>query len=354
VNDGGQRPLRRSKAGTGYPSNDLATYKQNLQAGPFYETGDMTANAVTGCHQYVACNVTAAYGSPGYTTNGNPPKASEVSRQLVLVPPDLVVVVDRVEALQASFEKRFLLHAIGSAPVVNGASYVLRNGSGVLYGTTLLPASVKVNAVSNFSVEGNSYPPNPTGVEAGGTRLEIVPSAPNARDVFLNVLSTTDTGSSPASTVQENAGVATVTVGDSTNGAVLSFAETGALGGHVKVTKGGATVCDEDLTAGAQPGPGQDSGLPPGDASSIGSTGTDGGSNEGGAGGDGGPPVGEAKGHTGSTGGCGCHVAPAHREGLGTVALLAALATLRRRGRKTACIGYGREPKQPSPLLLFV
>jgi hypothetical protein len=334
VNDGGQRPLRRNKSGTGFPSTNLATYKQNLKSGPFYETGDMTSFEVTSCHQYVACNVTAAYSSPGSTTDGNMPKVSEVSRQLVFVPPQHIVVFDRVESLQASFEKRFLLHAVGSAPQVTGQSFTLQNGAGTLVGTTLLPTAAKVNTISNFSVEGNSYPPNPTGVEAGGTRLEVIPATPKPRDYFLHVIDAIDSVSPPAptlpATVQEAANVATVTFGDASNGFVVSFDETGALGGHIKVTRGGTTACDEDLGASSQT-----TSLPDGGVAPAGDGGSGGGV-EGGVGGRSGGDAGSGSGasaSTGSGGGCGCRLGSAREDAVGASALLLGLAALLRRRR---------------------
>src|SRR6185437_3700738 len=111
VNDGGQRPLRRDKSGTGFPTPDLPTYMTHKTGIPYVDTGDVTTFEQTKYHSYVACNVTNAYSSPGHVMNGNTPKVDEVSRQFVYVAPDVLVVFDRVDALDASYEKRFLLQA---------------------------------------------------------------------------------------------------------------------------------------------------------------------------------------------------------------------------------------------------
>src|SRR5262249_4081693 len=108
VNDGGQRVPRRNKAGTGYPSPAPATYKQNRTSGPYYETGDLKVFEAGKCHDYVACDVTAAYDSTIAATNGNPAKVKEATRQFVFLPPDILVIFDRVESTDPSFEKRFL------------------------------------------------------------------------------------------------------------------------------------------------------------------------------------------------------------------------------------------------------
>ncbi len=165
VNDGGQRVLRRTDdSGVigAYGSDDLATYQKNKTSGPFFETGDLKTFEHASCHDYVACDVTAAYDSPGFTTDGNTAKVKEVSRQLVFVRPEVIVVFDRVESTDPTFQKRFLLHASGTGvmPAVSGSTFTIDNGGGRLLGQTLLPAGAAVNVVSNFTVAGTPYPPD--------------------------------------------------------------------------------------------------------------------------------------------------------------------------------------------------
>ena len=111
--------------------------------GPMRETGNLLSMDHDGCHDYVACDVTAAYSSPGFVANGNAPKVTEVTRQFVFVRPEVLVVFDRVESTQPNFQKRFLLHS-PRPPSVSGNSYVLTNGAGSLFVQTLLPASPQV------------------------------------------------------------------------------------------------------------------------------------------------------------------------------------------------------------------
>jgi hypothetical protein len=120
VNDGGQRPLRRLKDGTVCPDPTLAAYMQNKTSCSYYETGNLEVFEHATCHDYVACDVTQAYQNPMVTTDGNTAKVDQVNPQFVYLRPDLLVVFDRVDSLDPSYEKRFILHAI-KAPTTPGA-----------------------------------------------------------------------------------------------------------------------------------------------------------------------------------------------------------------------------------------
>ena len=321
VNDGGQRPLRRLKDGSAFASPDLATYMKNKTSGSFYETGNLETFEHAKCHDYVACDVTAAYQSPGSVTDGNTPKAKEVTRQWVFLRPDLLVVFDRVESLDPSFEKRFLLHAI-QAPTIAGQTATVVNGGGKLVAQTLLPASASLNVITNFAVNGMSWPPSSPDKESGGTRIEVVPKNPVGRDYFLHVLQMTDPGDAtpPMATATSDGTTAKVTISYKGGAYTLSLSETGMLGGHLTAKEPDGTMCDQDL--GAQ-GTGPDGGAG-GDGGGVG--------DDGGAGnGDGG--TGNAAG--GGGGGCGCAtVGHGGEDALAALALSAlALGLSRRRKR---------------------
>ncbi|HEY1956498.1 MAG TPA: hypothetical protein VGH28_12830 [Polyangiaceae bacterium] len=281
VNDGGQRPLRRDKSGTSFPSPDLPTYMTHKTAAPYVDTGDVTTFEETKCHSYVACNVTNAYSSPGHVMNGNTPKVDEVSRQFVYVAPDVLVVFDRVDALDASYEKRFLLQAPPN-PQVSGTKYTLVNGSGTLYAETVLPATATANVLTNFSVEGKNHPPTVAGNESFGTRIEVVAPTGQTRDYFLHVLGTG--ASAPTSTVTQDATSATVSITAPQGKYTLKFAKTGALAGHLtSMDSSGNVTCEEDLGAQAESpdggAPGSDGGTTPGDDGGTGPSGGGGGCN---------------------------------------------------------------------------
>ena len=326
VNDGGQRPLRRTDDNGligSFSSTNLDAYLEEKKSGNLYETGDMTAFSHSSCYDYVACDVTAAYQSPGFTTDDNPPKVSEVSRQFVFVPPEIVIVFDRVESTDASYQKRVLFHASGTGvmPQVSGNGFTIDNNGGRLIGVSLLPAGASLNVVTNFDVAGTSYPPDlselpPNEPEMGGNRVEVVPAAPALRDYFLHVFDATDpTTSTLNATVQDGPDTSTATVVDGPNTYVVSFNKTGTLGGHITVT--GSVSCDQDLGASASSGTGG------GGAGGAGS-GT-GGAGHGGTGG--------ASGSPGMKAGCGCRAAGGEEGRAGFTLLLAALALARRRAR---------------------
>jgi MYXO-CTERM domain-containing protein len=328
VNDGGQRVLRRTDTNGvigAYSSTDLATYMTNKSSGPFYETGTLQTFEHAACHDYVACDVTAAYDSPGFTTSGNMAKVKEVTRQLVFVRPEIVLVFDRVEALDPSYEKRFLLHASGTGvmPVVANGLFTIDNNGGRLIGKTLLPAGASSELVPNFTVAGTAFPPDLTNLpnepEVGGNRIEVKPAKPAARDYFLNVLDATDPSTTTLDAELTDApDTATATIHDGANTYVVSFAKTGPPGGHLKVS--GAMSCDQDLGANATTGSGGSGG-----ASGTGGAGAE--SSGSGTGGASGGPM--------AKGGCSCRTAGAEGDVAAGPALLGLLALARRRRKPT-------------------
>jgi hypothetical protein len=252
-----------------------------------------------------------------------------VTRQFVFLRPDVLVVFDRVESTDPSYDKRFLLHAL-AAPEVNGNQFTITNGEGRLIGQTLLPASADINVVTNFTVDGAPHPPSSSGNESGGTRLEISPTQEGARDYFLHVLDATDSANNapPTATATEDEDRVTVALDHGGAHYEVAFAKTGELGGHLIKTMNGTTVCDQDLgqfasgTGGGGPGGTSGSGGPTGGPSGAGGTG--------GAGVDG----------AGDDGGCGCKAAGDAGVNGGALALLAGaiggalLRRSKRRGKK--------------------
>jgi hypothetical protein len=169
--------------------------------------------------------------------------------------------------------------------------------------------------VTNFTVAGMSYPPAQAGNESGGTRIEIAPSAAAARDYFLVVLGATDASTQrvPQTTVDDAPDAATLTLDDGTTKWVVRFPKSGPLGGHVTVTKGSQTVCDEALGGGG----GGDGGMGGGDM--AGQPGRDLAAGGGDGGGGGGMP-----------GGCSCAVGGRSARGIGWVLVLGVVAVVGR------------------------
>jgi MYXO-CTERM domain-containing protein len=250
VNDGGQRPLRRDKTGGAYPNPDLPTYLTHKTAAPFVDTGNILTFEQTSCHSYVACDATNAYSTKTTVMNGNTPKLDEVSRQFVYLPPNVLVVFDRVDALDPTYQKRFLLQSPAN-PQVSGANYTLKNGSGTLFAETMLPTGATANIVTNFNVNGTPYPPTVTGNESFGTRIEVVAPSGQTRDYFLHVLGMDTTA--PTSSMTQDSTTATLNITAPQGKYTLTFAKTGTLAGHVtSMDSGGKVTCDETLGANAQ------------------------------------------------------------------------------------------------------
>ena len=332
VNDGGQRPLRRLKDGSSCNDPDLATYLKNKTSCSYYETGDLKTFEHAQCHDYVACDVTAAYQSPGFVTDGNAPKVDEVTRQFVYLRPDLLLVFDRVDALDPSFEKRFLLHAI-QAPTVAGSTATIVNGKGKLVSQTLLPQGATLNVIPSFVVNGTPYPPSAPDTESGGARIEVVPAQAQKQDYFLHLLQLTEAAdtSPPTAQLTQDATSATATISYKGGSYKVSFLKTGTMGGHLTVTEANGTTCDEDLGAqGQQPGP--DGGVAGPDGGSVGDAG---------GGGDGGVSGADAgangdAGSSSKSGGCGCVLAGGTDDASVLVAVGALLALGGRRRRSGA------------------
>jgi heparin/heparan-sulfate lyase len=89
----------------------------------------------------------------------------------------------------------------------------------------------------------------------GRWRREVKPGAARQEDIFLHLIQVGDrklknmseakvTTSSPRTEVAFTAGGKTV---------ALSFAATGKVGGHVRITRGGQVMVDRDLTKDVMP-----------------------------------------------------------------------------------------------------
>lgn len=230
ANDGGQRIVNA----TGGAVTSYANWLANKTAGQHYETGDITAFAsVDGRYTYVGSDLTAAYNSTAYDSEGQGGKVSQVTRQVVYLPgADAMIVFDRVRATDPAYRKKWLLHTpnrmLGGAEIVvrgsaadgivtvdgatiPGRTLTMTNGEGRLFLQTLLPASYTVHKVGGpnhaYYVEddGNDadgydgtnhaggYTAQPHH-DAGAWRIELSPKAPATFDTFLHVLTPRDAG----------------------------------------------------------------------------------------------------------------------------------------------------------------
>ena len=224
TNDGGQRIIKA----TGSSITSYEAWLAEKTSGRNYECADITAFAnVDDRYSYVASDLTRAYNSTLYDSEGQGGKVSSVTRQVVyLQDADAMVVFDRVASTDPTYKKKWLLHtpnkfiggdevvARGSATngiiEVNGASIVgntmtMTNSGGRLFLQVLSPRSYRVNKVGGadyrFYVEddGNDADGYDGTNHSGGYtertcndfgdwRIEVSPTAANLFDTFLTVL----------------------------------------------------------------------------------------------------------------------------------------------------------------------
>ena len=172
---------------------------------------------------FIGSDLTASY---------DPAKVDQVTREFVWIRPDLFVVFDRVNSLDASYAKRFLLH--GQGPFVQDAgTWHVDHDQGRLFMRTLLPAAGQVvqlgGAGHEWEIEGTNYPPLRGESFAGTHRLEVSPPNGATFDNFLHVLQVADpaVGSMEDTTLLSAAGATGVLVGDW----VVWFGTSGAIAG---------------------------------------------------------------------------------------------------------------------------
>ncbi len=277
VNDGGQRII--NSTGSVLPSYEY--WVANKTSGKNYETGDITAfDNVDGAYSYVASDITRAYNSTLYDSEGQGGKVSLVTRQLAyLQDADVLVIFDRVNSTDPSYKKKWLLHTpnkmIGGTEVVargsstNGILEVdgdtiagdvltMTNGAGKLFLQVLSPASYTVNKVGGPSYryyveddgddsdgyDGTNHDDyaEVSWHDYGDWRIELSPKAPARFDTFLNVLwprSAATSAVAPASMVLDGPVATIMRVGDD----VVGFGTTGAIGSDLSYSlAAGGTV----------------------------------------------------------------------------------------------------------------
>jgi hypothetical protein len=106
ANDGGQRTM----SPRGLAVSNAGYFEKNRH---ILDVAKVVSFSDDGTSVKVAADITNAYNNPRYTTPGNKPKVQRVWRRLVYLRPlDILLVADTVESMDASFEKKVLLHAI--------------------------------------------------------------------------------------------------------------------------------------------------------------------------------------------------------------------------------------------------
>ena len=243
INDGGQRALDYTNLAA---RRSVDAWRMNLTAGAQYETGSVTAFESAQFHDYAACDATRAYNSERFTAAPNAPKVREVSRQLVYLRPDVLVVFDRVEATDPRFEKRFALHALSRPVLQQDGAFVIQRNGGRLIGRTLYPPDPRRALVDGFRVGTEELPTLSESGEGIGTRIEVTHPVVAQREYFLHVLHVADTSSPapPPVTLVEDRDTLGLRMTDPESGqtTTLSFDRSNAMGGTLRVTTGDGQV----------------------------------------------------------------------------------------------------------------
>lgn len=202
ANDGGQMPA----------TTEPDSFSEWVNNSPYKRAAVVNQSvAADNSYSYIKGDITPAYSSS---------KASEVARSMAFLPtgnssqPAVMVVYDKVTSKTASQTKKFLLHT-GAEPTVDGSKTTVvnqntleySNGSatydGKLTVNTLLPANPTITKVSGCQVGSKNYtaPMSDSKYEPEWGRLEIQAAAEGTTTQFLNVLTVSNTSTTPADSV---------------------------------------------------------------------------------------------------------------------------------------------------------
>ncbi|MHB8995545.1 MAG: heparinase II/III domain-containing protein [Armatimonadota bacterium] len=224
-------------------------------------------------------NPTYSYAAVDLTPVYNAEKCQQAVRQFIFVMPDHFVVFDRVLSTKPDYAKTWLLH-FANEPAVDGQTARADQDKGRLFCRTLLPQDATIEKIGGpgkeFLVDGVNYPIDAgpakeivareyTSIKRleykevpelmGRWRLEIKPGAPRAEDVFLHVLQAADQtvqamDDAQVRMVGSNA-VLTFTVHEAQ--ATVTLPTSGAIGGHIKIVRGGKVELEQNLTQTVMP-----------------------------------------------------------------------------------------------------
>jgi hypothetical protein len=297
--DGGQRFVHWG----GCVCFTLADWQRRKDTQQHFELGDIAAFelAPDEAYAYVCGDATAAYNNPRWAyapkeanaartiDRKNTPKLDLFTRSLVFFGGQYLVVFDRVNALDPTYRKAWLLHSIGK-PDVSGkmakadvpghiedfdgdtvtitwsdgvAPPPVKNDPGRLIVRTLLPKAHVIRRIGGagyeFWTNGSNRAPSrdyrrlSDPQDVGNWRVEVLPTVPATFDHFLHLIAIGDTRltAAPPCDLVETEGHAMV--GLSAAGWVVLFGRRGAVDGPVTYrAPGKAEHLLVDLTRGGR------------------------------------------------------------------------------------------------------
>jgi hypothetical protein len=281
--------------GETFPNGLAGDVVTSNDGGQFKRSGSLiTAFETNPTYSYWAVDLAPVYSSS---------KVSEITRQFVYVTPDYLVIFDRITSTDASYQKRFVYHAVGDFSLEDGV-FSAEHLAGRVFGKTLYPADAVQTKVggpgSEFTVEATNYPITQLHDLLGEYRIEVTPATEALSDQFLHLIQVglaDELTSMVESSLLEDAQHLGVDFTTLEGGAcTIVFNKTGAVGGTIACGGSEATLATSieaqagvARETGATPGSGGDSGGgEPGNAGNGGESAV-GGSDSGGAAGSGVP-----------------------------------------------------------------
>ncbi len=210
---------------------------------------------------YAATDLAPAY---------NPEKCAEMTRQLLFLAPDCVVIFDRVSATKPEYPKTWLLHT-ANEPLITGQTVRADQDRGRLFCRTLLPADARIEPIGGPGREywsdgrnwpipdawwksysrGHTTPPE----RMGRWRVDVTPGAARKDDLFLHLIQTAgqDMERMVPSRVADRGEEIEMTFAAGSREVGVRFNKTGTVGGHIRIIADGGVIVDRDLAQTVMP-----------------------------------------------------------------------------------------------------
>ncbi len=215
-------------------------------------------------YAYAAADLT-----PTYNTN----ECRQNIRQFVFLPPQHIVVFDRVTAARKDFVKTWLLHT-ANEPVIKGRAFSAAQDQGRIFCRTLYPSDAVLEKIGGpgreFWASGRNWgmPVNSPYLKdlmmksaddvpefQGRWRIEVRPGDQRETDCFLHLLETAEmeAAAMAAGELEETDDRLTVTFRSGEYEYKVSFNKSGPVAGHVGISDGKTIKVDRDFAMTVMP-----------------------------------------------------------------------------------------------------
>jgi heparin/heparan-sulfate lyase len=219
-----------------------------------------------GQNRVIASNVVAfdemehyAYIASDATGSYNSAKTNQVLRQFVFLPPDNFVVFDRVNATNATYPKKWLLHTAYKPEQVSGTEFYANHEEGRLLCKTIFPENAITELIGGpgkqFWADGKNWP-LPYGGDNhplyGQWRVEVSPGTENNNDVFLHLIQAGDRDKDiktiSTATKLEEQGMKGVQFTYEDKEYKVLFSTSGIASGKISITQNGNVIVNENFS----------------------------------------------------------------------------------------------------------